>query len=111
MESLLSDGTDEDDWYVVGQAFAEHVLEFVVAGEEVALGDGQHTSLVKEVRVELGEFSEQHIILMTYVVRIGGHHEEQKRIALDMAQETESQSTPLAGSLYDAWYVCHDERA
>ena len=47
---------------------------------------------------------------MLDVVGVAGHHEEQQRVALDVAQEAQSEPLTLGGSLDDAWDVGHDER-
>ena len=107
-QSLAGDGRDEHHGEVVGQSLAQHVDKLVV--EQVALGDRQHAVLVEHLGVELLQFLEQHFIFALDIDGVAGHHEEQQRVAFDVAEKAQSQSLALAGSLDDAGDVGHDKR-
>ena len=47
---------------------------------------------------------------MAYVGRVGRHHEEEHGVALNVAQEAQSEAFPFGGPFDDARYVGHDER-
>ena len=66
--------------------------------------------LVEHLGIEVGKLVEQYLVFLLYVVGITRHHEEQQGVALDVAQETESETFALARSLYNSRDVCHDER-
>ena len=104
---VAGNGTDEDDGEVVGKIFTEHFHEFFV--EEVALGHGKDAVLVEQSFVETSHFVEQNLVFALDVVGVAGHHEEQERVALDVAKESQSQSASLGCALDDAGNVGHDE--
>ena len=81
--------------------------EFLV--QQVAFRDGQDTVLVEHFRVELLQFIEQDLILLPDVVRIARHHEEQQGVALDMAEEPQSEPLPLACPFDDSRNIRHHE--
>ena len=104
---VTCNGADEDDGEVVGEILTEHFHEFFV--EEVALGDGKDAVLVEQPFVETSHFVEQDFVFALDVVGVAGYHEEQKRVALDVAEESQSQSTSLGCALDDAGNVGYDE--
>ena len=104
---VTCNGADEDDGKVVGKILTEHFHEFFV--EEIALGDGKDAVLVEQSFVETSHFVEQNLVFALDVVGVAGHHEEQKRVALDVAKESQSQSASLGCALDDAGNVGHDE--
>ena len=104
---VTCNGADEDDGEVVGKIFTEHIHEFFV--EEVTLGDGKDAVLVEQSFVETSHFVEQNLVFALDVVGVTGHHEKQERVALDVAKESQSQSTSLGCALDDAGNVGHDE--
>ncbi len=104
---VTCNGADEDDGEVVGKILTEHFHEFFV--EEVALGDGKDAVLVEQSFVETSHFVEQNLVFALDVVGVAGYHEEQKRVALDVAEESQSQSTSLGCALDDAGNVGYDE--
>lgn len=105
---VTCNGADENDREVVGKIFTEHFHEFFV--EEVALGDGKDAVLVEQPFIETSDFVEQNFVFALDVVAVAGNHEEQERVALNVAEESQPQSAPLGCPLYDAGNVGHHER-
>ena len=66
--------------------------------------------LAEHVGIELAQLVEQKFILALYVVGVAGHHEEQQRVALDVSEESKSETLALARALYNTGYVSHYER-
>ena len=66
--------------------------------------------LVEHLGVELLKLVLQQFVLALDVVGVARHHEEQKRVALDVAQEAQTESLAFACSLDDSRDVCHHER-
>ena len=64
------------------------ILQLLV--EHVALGDCQHPLLVDELGVETAQLLKQHLIFLGDVVGVGGDHEQQHGVTLDMAQEPQT---------------------
>ena len=83
-----------------------HFLNQLVV-EHVALGDGEHASLVGKVGVKLLQLVEQDVVFLLDVVGIGRNHEEQHGVTLDVAQEAQTKSAALARTLDDARNVDH----
>ena len=94
--------------YTLGQRLREHLYELVV--EHVALGDGEYPLLVEHLGVECSKLVEQNLVFLLDVVGIGRNHEEQQRVALDVAQEAQTKSLSLTCAFNDAGDVSHDER-
>lgn len=95
-----------------GNAFGQvgfHLLDQLLV-QHVALGDGQQTLLVEQFGIVLRQFAQQDFVIAPDVVAVGGNHEQQHRIALDMAQEAGAESAALVRPLDDAGNVGHDER-
>lgn len=104
---VTCNGADEDDGEVVGEILTEHFHEFFV--EEVALGDGKDAVLVEQPFVETSHFVEQDFVFAFDVVGVAGYHEEQERVALNVAEESQTQSASLGSPLDDAGNVGHHE--
>lgn len=102
---VTCNGTDEDDGKVVGKILTEHFHEFFV--EEVALGNGKDAVLVEQPFVETSHFVEQDFVFALDVVGVAGYHEEQERVALNVAEESQTQSASLCRPLDDAGNVGH----
>ena len=66
--------------------------------------------LVEHFGIEVGKLVEQYLIFFFDIVGVARNHKEQQGVALDVAQETESETFALARSLYNSRDVCHDER-
>ena len=106
---VTCNGADEDDGEVVGEILTEHFHEFFV--EQVALGDGKDAVLVEQPFVETSHFVEQDFVFALDVVGVAGYHEEQERVALNVAEESQTQSASLGSPLDDAGNVGHHEGA
>ena len=65
--------------------------------------------LVEHAGIEAAEFAQEDFVFAFDVVGVAGHHEEQQRVALNVAQKTQTEATPLAGSLNDSGNIGHDE--
>ena len=92
---------------VLGQFLGQHIHELLV--QQVAFGDGQYALLVQQFGVEGAHLAQQDVVFLGYGVGVTGHHEEQQRVALDVAQESQSQSASFGCPFYDAGDVSHDE--
>ena len=66
--------------------------------------------LVVQFGVEVVQLVEQHLVLFLDVVGIARHHEEQKRVALDVPQKAQPQAFSFACALDDAGDVGHHKR-
>ena len=78
--------------------------------EHVAFCDGKHASLVGQIGVEAFQLVEQYLIFAADIVGVGRNHEQQHGIALDVAQEPQSETFALACTLDDAGNVGHYKR-
>ncbi len=74
------------------------------------LGDGQQPLLVQQFGIVLRQLAQQNRVIAADVVAVGRDHEQQHRIALDMAQEACAQAAALVRPLDDTRNVGHDER-
>ena len=88
LDSLSGDGRDEDHRQIGRQRFAEHLDKLII--EKVALGDGEHTVLVEHLWVEVLQLAQQHLVFLLDIVGIAGNHEEEQRVALYVAQESQT---------------------
>ena len=91
-----------------GQCRLYLVHQFLV--QHVAFGDGKHALLVQHFGVEGAELVQEYVVLLTDVVAVGRHHEQQQGVALDVSQEAQSQSFARTGSFDDAGNVRHHKR-
>ena len=87
---------------------AKHVFQLVV--DHVALGDGKHAWLVGKVGVESAHLVAEDVVFLFNVVGLGWHHKEEHGIALDVAQEAETEAFALARTLDDTGNVSHHKR-
>ena len=108
-DALPRDGRDEATGQIVGQVGRQCLGQLLV--EEVAFGDGQYATLAHQLRVVALQLAQQDLVLLTDVVRIGRHHEEQQSVAFNVAEEAQPESTTVAGALDNPRDVGHDERA
>ena len=82
--------------------------QFVV--QHVAFGDGQQPLFVEQFGVVLRKLAQQNRVIAFEVVAVGRDHEQQHRVALDVAQEARAQAAALVRPLDDTRNIGHDER-
>ena len=106
--ALAADGADEYRLDAFRQVAFELFLHVFI--HHVALGDGQKTLLVQQFGIVFLQFVEQHMVLLGNLQLFAADHEEQNRVSLDVAQETQSEALALGGALDDAGDICDAER-
>ena len=65
--------------------------------------------LVKHLWIEVLQFAQQYFIFFLDVVSIARNHEEQQRVALNMTEESQTQTFSFARTLDDARNISHDK--
>ena len=107
LDTLSGNRRDEDHRKIGRQSFLEHFNQFFV--EQIALGNSQHAMLVEHLWIEVLQFAQQYFIFFLDVVSIARNHEEQQRVALNMAEESQAQTFSFARALDDARNISHDK--
>ena len=85
-------------------------LFFKRSVDNVALRYRQQAFLYQQFGIVEFQFVKERLVSCLDVVFLDGDHEQQHRIALDVAKEPVAYSPALVGSLYDSGDVRHDER-
>ena len=98
LDIVASDGGYKDGLNVFWQVFLKLLHHGFV--DDVAFGDSQNTLLVEQLGIIASQLFEKNFVFAVDVELFTTDHEEQKRITLNMSQEPESKTFPLAGSFY-----------
>ena len=108
LDSKSAHRRDKHCRHAIREVLAHLLDKFVI--EHITLGYGKHARLVFELGVEGAHLVEQDVVFLYDVVGVGRNHKQEHRIALDMAQEAQSQAPPFAGALDNSGDVCHHKR-
>ena len=95
--------------YVVRKGGLDLLLDLGV--DEVALGYGEHPVLDEQFGIVFLEFLEEGTVSCGDVVLLGGDHEQEYGVALDVAQEADAYAAAFVSAFDDARDVGHYERA
>ena len=93
--------------YVLRKLCLDFALELVV--QHVGLGDSQHAVLHEEFGIVFPELVQKHFVSLSDVILGGRNHEKQDGVALDVPEESHSDSLALVCTFDDSRNVSHNE--
>ena len=88
LKTIACHSGDKYHGQIIGQRLTEHLHQFLV--QQITLGHRQHTMLVEQFRIKLRQLIQQNLVLPFDIVRIARYHEEQQRVAFNMAEEAQA---------------------